>query len=666
MTERRINLPQMSRLAAVMPASINQASRTVELVWSTGADVTRMDWATGRPFVERLSMEPSAIRLERLNSGAPVLDSHRAYGTDNVIGVVERAWLADGEGRAVVRFAETPALEETWQKISQGVLRNVSVGYRIHQAEDISVRGDRTEIWLATDWEPQEISIVPIGADPAAGIRAADAQICVVTRRVEPGMTEGVETMPEAVVAPAVAGPPVDLVAERHAAVLADRERRAAIQEIASKHRFDAAWVEAQHGSGASLDAVRTTALDLLAARDAATPTGLPSASVGYSHDDPAAIRARMVDALVAEGAQRHGLTNPALGMTEQGREFAHMGTLDLMMEYCSRLGVRGANARMPNAAKYRFLLEQRGLSSSDFPLLLAAAANKTMMAMYEAAVPTYRLLAQKQTFNDFKAHRFLRGGDFPVPLPKSETGEFQLGVIGETQQQVVLGTNGRVVQLTRQMMINDDLSFFSSIPAQAARRFADWENAVFWTLLVSQSGAGPILDETGKALFHADHGNLAGTASPIDDASIGAGYAAMAVQRSIGDAASATPLVGATGTALNIKPKYLVVHPLRLGQARKFCTPVAPNAPGNVNPWAGMMEPITDGNIPAANSTNWWMFADPAAAPCFVYGGLNGAEGPQVATKEGFEVDGFSIRVFEDFVVSGTDFRGGYRNVGT
>lgn len=172
---KQIQLPTQVRAASFEASSVNAEKRTVEVVFSTGADVMRMNHWTGERFVESLSLDPAHVRMERLNSGAPVLNAHSKYTIADVIGVVEKAWLKDGEGRAIIRFADTPEVAPVWEKVRQGIVRNVSVGYIIHKFEKTGSSDKSAEKRLITDWEPIEISAVPIGADAGAGFRGAES-----------------------------------------------------------------------------------------------------------------------------------------------------------------------------------------------------------------------------------------------------------------------------------------------------------------------------------------------------------------------------------------------------------------------------------------------------------------------------------------------------------
>lgn len=184
MKKKSIDLGIQTRAAAIAPASIDQEKRTVELVWSTGAAVKRADWVTGRVYSEELSMDPAHVRMARLNGGAPLLNSHSRWGLNDVLGVVEKAWLDGGEGRAIVRFSSRPEVDAVWNDVRDGIIRNVSVGYKVHRFEETSKPGAAVPTFLAVDWEPEEISLVSVGADAGAGVRADENSPCEVEFRM--------------------------------------------------------------------------------------------------------------------------------------------------------------------------------------------------------------------------------------------------------------------------------------------------------------------------------------------------------------------------------------------------------------------------------------------------------------------------------------------------
>ena len=182
-----IDLPLQGRMASVRADSVDEAARTVEIIWTTGATVRRARF-WDEAVDEELSLDGSAVRLDRLNGGAPFLNSHDAWSLDSVLGVVVdgSARIANGQGTATIRFSERADVEPIFRDIAGGIIRNVSVGYRVHRY-DITKRDGAPELWRAVDWEPLEISAVAIGADPGAQVRSDTTRTttmntCTLTR----------------------------------------------------------------------------------------------------------------------------------------------------------------------------------------------------------------------------------------------------------------------------------------------------------------------------------------------------------------------------------------------------------------------------------------------------------------------------------------------------
>lgn len=159
--------------ANVRSASFDADANTVDVVWSTGSDVIREDY--NGFFIERLSMQPSAVRLDRLNNGAPFLDTHSSESLSNVIGSVVpgSAKIEDGRGVATIKLSSANCDSDIVQKIKDGVIRNISVGYLIYKSVRDEGQSGGLDVVTATDWEPLEVSAVPIPADPNAQIRSA-------------------------------------------------------------------------------------------------------------------------------------------------------------------------------------------------------------------------------------------------------------------------------------------------------------------------------------------------------------------------------------------------------------------------------------------------------------------------------------------------------------
>ncbi len=145
---------------------IDTEARTVELAFSSEEPVER--W-----FGEEvLDHSPGAMRVERLEQGAALLINH---DWDDQIGVVESVSIGDDRrGRAVVRFGRSARANEIWHDVVDGIRKHVSVGYSVRKIE-VEPRKGQPDLVRVTEWEPFEISLVSVPADPTVGVgRAAE------------------------------------------------------------------------------------------------------------------------------------------------------------------------------------------------------------------------------------------------------------------------------------------------------------------------------------------------------------------------------------------------------------------------------------------------------------------------------------------------------------
>ncbi|HTH08944.1 MAG TPA: hypothetical protein VMA55_05205, partial [Acidovorax sp.] len=146
---------------------------TASLVFTTGAAVRRYDWFRERPFIERLVVDESSIRLDRLQRGAPLLNTHNQWSLEAQLGVVENPAIRNGEGTCDVTFSRRPSVAGYVQDVEDRIIRNVSVGYVRHRIEMVPP-AEEGGLWeyRVVDWEPMEVSLVPIPADMDSQVRA--------------------------------------------------------------------------------------------------------------------------------------------------------------------------------------------------------------------------------------------------------------------------------------------------------------------------------------------------------------------------------------------------------------------------------------------------------------------------------------------------------------
>ncbi|PZR10387.1 MAG: terminase [Azospirillum brasilense] len=682
-------VPMVAQRALAAPATVDRAARTVEVVWSTGARARNFVPALGL-ITEELEMSPNAVRMAALRSGnAPVLDTHRRGGARDVLGRVTAARLERGRGYATLQFSTAADVEPVWQRIADGTLRAVSVGYRVHRYEPRPDAGSGETVHRAVDWEPFEISVVPVPVDRDAAVRAQGEQ-GLPAPAIEPALPDEEPTMPETTpetpAAPPAAppsaapsttlpqettvsttpsapapeptraaptAPSIDLEAIRAEAERAVAERIASYEPVLAVARgllpadnIDA-MREAAMRDRASPEVLRARLWEAFTQSQTARPTLPARPESGPEHDDPAQLLDAMAEALAARSMP--GYQPPSTG-PGAGRHAEFMGwrPSDMLRELLARRGDR-------NPPRNPTLLAERAFhTTSDFPLLLSAAANKMLLAAYQPAQPTYRQIFLRRDFRDFKPHRHLRVGDFPTLLPLLENGEIQAGTMSESQEIVLLQTFARRIRVTRPMLVNDDLGAFTDFAAAIGRRVADFENATAYGLLNLGNGDGPTLTTGNATVFGtaAARANKASAGSALDLTGLAAGRAAIMKQKTL----DGLPI--AVGSSMR-----LVVGPNQELAARQLTVSFAATQTSNANVYAGFVQPLVE---PLIQNNRWYLFSDPFSAPVYVYGYLNGAEGPQVTTGPVSGVDGVEVSVIFDFGVGAIDWRGAWFNPGT
>lgn len=152
----------VSRSLEIDLESLDLERRTVEVAISSEYPVFRAEIEG----IEVLDHEPSSINLSRM-SRAPLLDNHDRLAQ---IGIVEACWLdPDRRLRARVRFSKNPAAELIWLDVIDGIKVNVSLSYLVHIFVP-EYGPDGAERFRAISWEPYEVSIVSVPADPSVGV----------------------------------------------------------------------------------------------------------------------------------------------------------------------------------------------------------------------------------------------------------------------------------------------------------------------------------------------------------------------------------------------------------------------------------------------------------------------------------------------------------------
>ncbi|MEI9403377.1 prohead protease/major capsid protein fusion protein [Mesorhizobium argentiipisi] len=608
-------IDQNTRALSFAPHSVDAKARTVELIASTGAGVMRRDMEGD--FAEVLSLANGAVDLSRAD-GMPLLDSHRQDGLDRVLGVVRAVRMEGGNLIVQVQFSERPSADAIFRDVATGIIRNVSVGYGVIDFEDrLDPAGLRVR--TVTKWALHEVSLVPVGADAGAKTRS-------------PEMTTPAAPAP----APAPAPTPSPAPAPSMTRAQTNQEIRA----LATTFNLGNDFADQLIDSEATVDQARAAAIESVRQTGNRTTPQARVTSIA-NQDDPGQIATRMGEALYLRANPRHQLS-------EQARPFVGMTTLDMAREM---MRLRGLATTGLSAAE---TITRALNTTSDFPLIFADTANRTLRAAYQAAPATLKAVARQTTARDFRAKTSIQLGEAPTLEKVNEAGEYKYGSMAEAAETYKIDTFGKIVGLSRKAIVNDDLGAFTDLAGKMGAAAADFEAQFLVDLLITGSGLGPTMSDT-KKLFHADHGNLAATAVDLAGASaidgLGAGRLAMRKQ------------TGLSGKRINVTPKFLVVPPELETAGEKLLASIQAATVDDVNPFSGKLQLLVEARLTSA--IRWYIAADPATFEGLEYAYLQGAEGPQTETRAGFEVDGVEVKVRLDFGAAFTDYRGWYMNQG-
>lgn len=608
---------------------VDTDSRTVELSFSS-------ETPYGRWFGDEiLCHDEGCINLERFINGlGTVLFNH---DRDAVVGHIEKAWLEDNRGKALVRFDTDEQSETIFQKVQSGTLQGVSVGYSIKRYEVLDEKDSVSsngrfkgpDTYVVTDWEPLEISIVSVPADATVGVGRSAEEIHTSIDTQEDNTRMDQEKTLE--VQEEKSTPVETGITQADLQKAMEQERKRTSEITALFRDFDVEGADEAIVMGVSVDEARAMVMDQLRARNKGV-----SVTMGEAESDK--FRAAAQDAvLMAAGI-------PVADAAPGANELRGYSMIELARESLQRENVKA------NFGDNMELARQAINSTSTFPAIMSNLANKSVMTGFNEAETTFQIWAGKGSNRDFKEAARVALSEAGNLELVPEGGQFPHDSLGEASARTKVATYGKLFSLTRQAIINDDLGLFSKIATKygsAAKRLV---NKMVYAQLT-----GNVKMQDNIALFDTKHGNVAGTGEALSVKAIAKAITAMRRQK------------GITGEAtLNITPKYLVVPPELEVTAYQIVNSTAAvdgvNS-GVINPYKGRFVVVADAELTDPDA--WYLVADASQHDTIEVTYLNGVETPRLETRQGFDVDGIEYKVAFDVGVDAIDFRGLYKNAG-
>lgn len=647
-----------TRSIEITPSSYDDEAGTIEVVYSAGARVDR------GYYLEDLVVSEEAIETSRLDAGAVhLIRDHAPWG--DPVGRIISHRIEDGKAIAVVKLSDGDANASTVADIRSGVIRFVSVGY-VPLETVADETGDRTVITV-TRWMPIEISLTPIPADIGAQTRALPVHPAQTKRKItmskrmakaatrmaalralivgrsadeiEAKMDELDAKIEEAkdaadgdvaeIVAEVedLAAEVGELVAEEiddetpgaDAGVEDERTRAAEIFEIATRHRVDPVTVTRAISEGASIEEFRSM---IKRTKVDGSPSG---ANVRITVDEREKRSAAAQNAVLALISGRSA---------QEAGDFAGMSLAEIARESMGR-----SAARMSNRDAVRAIMQRTGMhTTSDFSFTgaVGGAIDRRVREIYQNLDMPLAPVVRETTVGDFRPVDTYSIGGFPELKETPEGAEYEAGTVVAEGGSFSIKKYGRVLRVSFEALINDDLRLLDVAIRGVASRAVALRNRA-----VHDAFSARMAD--GQPLFRTQRGNLIGPVA-LDVAGLSQARASLRKQR------------GIDGEQMGLTPKFLIVGPELETDAQRLISPITAAVTGEVNPFSSNLELIVD---PLIEDKSWIVSADPNVGDAIELAQLRGYEGVQVEEDFDSAIDGFSWRARTFAGAHPTGFRG-------
>ena len=287
--------------------------------------------------------------------------------------------------------------------------------------------------------------------------------------------------------------------------------------------------------------------------------------------------------------------------------------------------------------------------STHTLSTLLTTMGNKILLDGFTSIPQSWREVAQVRPVSDFKevtAYRLTTALEYEEVGP---AGEIKHGTAGQESYELQAKTYAKMLALTRQDIINDDLGAFNDLRNRFGIGAAIALNKVFWKAWLEAYD--------GAAFWTAARGNLV-TSATLAEAGLNKAVAAF------------RKLSGPDGNMMSLTPKFLLVPPdlestaLKLYSSQEVRDTTASTKTLTANIFWNRFKPLiapelSNAAFPGYSATTWFLLADPkilaSAIVCF----LNGQESPTIESADSdFNTLGIQFRGYHDFGVSMSEWQ--------
>lgn len=624
-------------------STVDETARSVEIVISTDTPV--MEYSAKLKRAIGTVILPESFELDA-DGQVSLIDTHRSDTVTSVIGSVREVRVEISDMARLIGtayFAEDEKSNRTFQLYKDKHLTSFSVGASILASEFIA-EGKTKEFYgrsysgpllVITRASLNEVSSVVKGADPFAKGRSFDTD---ETQEAIDNTQEAIDTQEQE---------SIDNTQEQESQRNHNKENNMEPNEQENTaHKQDADSIAR---------AVEASILEnQTAIRNICRSAKMPQESIDdllARNVTPEVARQSAFDFLISKSSSASASTGSTTAVTTDERGVLRGIAEEALLIRSGIVQANDKNLKAQEMASYRMTeiarellrrsgqnhemgieeLIQRTLTSSDFPVIAGNIANKSILAGFESIPESYtEWVDQSGSVPDFKKATLAGVSEFSGLEKVLEGEEYKYGKRTDHKEEGQIAKYGKLIQFTRENMINDDLGLLTDTP----REMGESAKRLLGDLAYAQLISNPLMGDN-TALFDASHNNIG--SGVIGVTGFGAGKLAMRSHR------------GRLGESrLNINPVVLIAPPALETSAEVFFKSTtfadADMSTTRVNPYTNAVKRVYEPRLTDDSAIKWYLAGQANKALKMFF--LNGKKTPDISRQDEFKNDSLTYKV--------------------
>ena len=654
--KRLLNEGEITDSSNLEVIEIDEGSRRVKLSFAS-PKIARRWWGK-----EKLDVNSDAMNTQRVAKGKCnfLLNHDRNQFLGRVLSVWFEKSTGGDKAYAEIEFDEDAESDKWFQRVVKKLITSVSFGYRyledgIKLDEIDEDSGDDT--YRVVSYELLEISLETVPEDDDVGttrsLYSANAKFIEQVRSLVSDendteaselITDPISNLPK-IIQKRREDKEQEKMAKNNEATKAERSRIMKIQKFARTLKIDDDdFVEGLIEKDLKADEAYEKMIEK---RQSWEAENLPS-NINPSSD---AELGEGENEKVLSGLRSAVFTRSSNGKyTEENQDYRFYRLPDVCRKIMEMKGDR--SFRPPHETVSRAML------TTEFQNLMSNLAKKTLQKSYDTQPQPWRsFVSEQRQLSDYKEIASIKLSNSPDMAVKAENADYKIVRLQDGGEKWSLVKQGFILEMSEELIVNDDLNALSKVPKMAGISAARAESRLVNNALFSQNM------NDGKPLFDASRNNI-GTAAPIGDDALREAKLYFRLQRGLKSLNN--DKTEQDNEPLNLTPKFIYTPATLEDEViKRFIVKTQAMRTEDVNAYYGMLEPLVDAWLDGASTESYYFVGDPAVMDVLEIGYMMGSEGVQIAEEVNFDNDALRIKAKHVFGAKPIDPNAFFKNPG-